>query len=47
MLTVNDAEVLCDLLATRGTYFLGRVWVTVPPRVEFLLGLPSNLFCGI
>ena len=30
MLTVNDADALCDLLATRGTYFLGRVWVTVP-----------------
>ena len=29
MLTVNDAEALCDLLATRG---LGRVWVTDPPE---------------
>ena len=32
MLTVNDAETLRDLLATRGTYFLGRVWVTDPPK---------------
>ena len=39
MLTVNDAEALCDLLATRGTYFLGRVWVTDPPDGRILRGL--------
>ena len=48
MLTVNDAEALCDLLATRGTYFLGRVWVTDPPEGRIFMRVSHHIcFCGI
>ena len=48
MLTVNDAEALCDLLATRGTYFLGRVWVTDPPEGRLFMRVCHQIcFCGI
>ena len=36
MLTVNDAETLCGLLAAKGTYFLGRVSVTDLPEGRIL-----------
>ena len=36
MLTVRDAETLCGLLAAKGSYFLGRVWVTDVPEGRIL-----------
>ena len=36
MLTMNNAETLCGLLAARGTFFLGRVWVTDLPEGRVL-----------
>ena len=36
MLRVNDAETLWGLLTARGTYFLGRVWVTDIPEDHVL-----------
>ena len=48
MLTVNNAEALCDLLATSGTYFLGRVWVIDPPESQFFMRVCHQVsFCGI